>query len=40
MEFFRLPIGHVEWHIDRRDPHPPRIALESLPRRRNRRRPR
>jgi len=39
MQFFHLPIGHAECHVDRRDPQPPRYALESLLRR-DRKRPR
>ena len=30
MSFFHLPMGHTEWHVDRRDLHPPRIATESI----------
>ena len=36
MAFYHLPFGHAEWHVDRRDPHPARIAVEE--RRRQRRR--
>jgi hypothetical protein len=37
MAFYPLPFGHVELRIDRRDPHPPVLAAESVTRRRRRR---
>ena len=37
MTFYSLPFGqYVELRIDRRDPHPPALAIESLARRRRR----
>jgi hypothetical protein len=37
MAFYPLPFGHVEIHIDRRDPRPQHVLAEALLLRRRRR---
>jgi hypothetical protein len=36
MKFYPVPFGHVEVHVDRRDPRPPRFPTEELSRRKTR----